>query len=269
VRFTVADGVLSDVYFPTNDNTNNETLQFVVTDGSSFTDLQTRDMTYAVRALDDRALTCRVTSTAKSGRYRIVTDYVTDLDRPTVVLRSRFEALRGGDYRVYVRFDPTLNGNGGGGEGNGGPGSGGIARAQGHTLLVGADPVTTTNAANRDYAVPVHSALDASRPFRTVSNGFAGGASDGLTQLDASRRLTESFSEAERGNLVQTARVDLGRDGAFTLALGFGQGEAAAVRTARRTLGAPFNRLERSYARGWHAYDRRLVEPRRGPRWLA
>ena len=33
VWFTVADGVLSDVYFPTNDTTNNETLQFVVTDG--------------------------------------------------------------------------------------------------------------------------------------------------------------------------------------------------------------------------------------------
>jgi glucoamylase len=262
VWFTVADGVLSDVYFPTNDNTNNETLQFVVTDGSTFTDLQTRDMTYTVKALDDRALTCRVTSTAKSGRYRIVTDYVTDPDRPTVVLKSRFEALRGrGDYRLYVRFDPTLNGNGGGGGGNGGPDSGGIARSGGHTLLVGSDPVTTTNAANRDYAVPVHSALDASRPFRAVSNGFAGQASDGLTQLDADRRLTDRFAEAEDGNLVQTARVDLARDGAFTIALGFGENQAAAVRTARRTLGEPLHRLANDYARGWHAYDRRLEKP--------
>jgi hypothetical protein len=52
VWFTVADGVLSDVYYPTNDNTNNETLQYIVTDGSTFTDLQTRDMTYSVQALD-------------------------------------------------------------------------------------------------------------------------------------------------------------------------------------------------------------------------
>jgi hypothetical protein len=43
--YTVADGVLSDVYYPTADNTNVETLQYVVTDGSTFTDLQTRDMT--------------------------------------------------------------------------------------------------------------------------------------------------------------------------------------------------------------------------------
>ena len=77
VWFTIADGVLSDVYFPTNDNTNVETLQYVVTDGKT-TDLQTRDMTYTVKALDDRALGCRVTATAKSGRYRIITDYVTD-----------------------------------------------------------------------------------------------------------------------------------------------------------------------------------------------
>src|SRR3954469_4182300 len=80
VWFTVADGVLSDVYFPTNDTTNNETLQYVVTDGTSFTHLQSRDMTYTVQALDDRALTCRITATAKSGRYRIVTDYFADPD---------------------------------------------------------------------------------------------------------------------------------------------------------------------------------------------
>ncbi|MGZ4639106.1 MAG: hypothetical protein ACXV2J_08615, partial [Actinomycetes bacterium] len=36
---------LSDVYYPTIDNTNVETLQFVVTDGSTFTDLQSRDTT--------------------------------------------------------------------------------------------------------------------------------------------------------------------------------------------------------------------------------
>ena len=45
VWFTLANGVLSDVYYPTIDNTNVETLQFIVTDGMSFTDLQTRDTT--------------------------------------------------------------------------------------------------------------------------------------------------------------------------------------------------------------------------------
>src|SRR5438309_170837 len=69
VWFTVAGGVLSDVYYPTVDNTNVETLQFIVTDGATFTDLQTRDMTSTVRALDGSGMACRVTSTAKSGRH--------------------------------------------------------------------------------------------------------------------------------------------------------------------------------------------------------
>jgi glucoamylase len=69
--------------------------------------------------------------------------------------------------------------------------------------------VTATNAANRDYAQPVFSALDGSRAFRQVSNGFAGRASDGLTQLDASHRLTDTFAQIGKGNLVQTAHVDL------------------------------------------------------------
>ena len=40
VWYTVADGVLSDTYEPTIDNTNVSTLQYIVTDGATFTDLQ-------------------------------------------------------------------------------------------------------------------------------------------------------------------------------------------------------------------------------------
>ncbi len=265
VWFTVADGVLSDVYYPTNDNTENETLQYVVTDGATFTDLQTRDMTYSVQALDSRALTCRVTAKAKSGRYRIVTDYLTDPDRPTVILHSRFEALRGRtkDYRVYVRFDPTLNGNGGGAPENAGADAGTVARDRDHTLLIGSDPVTATIAANRDYAQPVYSALDADEPFEQVSNGYAGAASDGLKQLDTARKLTTTYTDAAPGNLVQTARIDLGRGGTFTLALGFGATQSAAIGAARGTLREPLWLTALEYLVGWHKYTHDLVEPKR------
>src|SRR5436309_13784931 len=84
VWFTVAGGVLSDVYYPTVDNTNVETLQFVVNDGSKFTVLLITDMTSTIAALDPAGMACRVTATAKSGRYRIVTDYLTDPGRATV-----------------------------------------------------------------------------------------------------------------------------------------------------------------------------------------
>ena len=105
VWFTVAGGVLSDVYYPTIDNTNVETLQYVITDGKTFTDLQTRDTTYTVKSLDRSGLACRVTATAKSGRYVLATDYTTDPARASVVMRTTLTPTNPKDaLQVYARF---------------------------------------------------------------------------------------------------------------------------------------------------------------------
>ncbi len=277
VWFTVAHGVLSDVYYPTADNTNVETLQYIVTDGSTFTDLQTRDTTYTVRELDEhsQALDCEVETTAKSGKYRIITDYLTDPMQNTVVMRVHFIALVGdvSAYRLYVRYDPSINGNGGGGSGNGGGDTGTIDTSTGHTVPVAFDTVTTSNAFNRTYAVPVYSALNASAPFLQTSNGFAGQPSDGLVQLDAAHALTALFSQANDGNLVQTAQVDIAHYHQFTLALGFGTSQIDAVNSTAASLSRSFRQIQRLYETGWEAYDDGLIAPPphfndvTGPQW--
>ena len=260
VWYTVANGVLSDVYYPTVDNTNVETLQYVVTDGSTFTDLQTRDMTYAVEAIPETGgMACRVTATAKSGKYRIETDYLTDPARNTVLMRLRLDPKQPG-YRLYVRFDPTVNGNGGGGAGNGGADSAAIDDSTGRPVLVASDPITATNAANRDYAQPVHAALAGT--LTEATSGFVGSASDGLVQLDASHGLTRADDEAVGGNVVQTARVAVGQDGRAILALGFGASPAAAVATAEASLGQPYDDAFDAYKQGWKGYDQALNKPR-------
>ncbi|MFN8473977.1 MAG: glucodextranase DOMON-like domain-containing protein [Anaerolineae bacterium] len=262
VWFTLADGVLSDVYYPTIDNTNVKTLQYIVTDGNTFTDLQTRDMTYTVEALDDRALDCRVKTTAKSGKYRIVTDYLTDPDYNTVVMSMQFVPLVGdrSAYKVYLRYDPTVNGNGGGG-GNGGGDNGTVDTSTGHSVPVAYDTNTATQAANRDYAQPVYSALDASPRFLQVSNGFAGATSDGLVQLDTSRALTTLYGQAANGNLVQTMQMDVSRGGKVVMTLGFAADQAHAVGAAEGTLAHKFNDIQKRYENGWHAYDNSLIAP--------
>src|SRR6202050_2723698 len=92
VWYTVAGGVLSDVYEPTIDNTNVSTLQYVVTDGSTFTDLQTRDMTYTVAA-DPTGMACTVTATDAKHGFRLVTTYITDPARDTVLMHTTLEGL--------------------------------------------------------------------------------------------------------------------------------------------------------------------------------
>jgi glucoamylase len=263
VWYTVADGVLSDTYFPTIDNTNVKTLQFVVTDGSTFTDLQTRDTTYTVQLPDANSLECEVTTTAKSGKYRIVTDYLTDSDQNSVVMQVHFIPVVGelSDYHLYVLYDPTINGNGGGGSGNGGGDTGTLDTSTGNPVLVALDTDISSNAANRTYAVPVYSALDSSRAFLQASSGFLRSSSDGLVQLDASHHLTDLYSQADNGNLVQTAQVDLSQGGNFTLALGFGTTQSQSVGAAAATLSTQVSQLKKKYDAGWEAYDAGLFAP--------
>ncbi|MEY2417259.1 MAG: hypothetical protein QOH53_2593, partial [Ilumatobacteraceae bacterium] len=258
VWFTVAGGVLSDVYYPTIDNTNVETLQYIVTDGSTFTDLQTRDMVSTASALDASGMSCRVTSTARNGKYKIVTDYVTDPDRNTLLMRTRLDDNHS-NLKLYVRFDPTINGNGGGGAGNGGPDSAVTDLSTQHPIPVAYDTNTATNAANRDYAQPVFAALDG--PFVSVTNGYAGGASDGLTQLDTSHGLTTVNDSAANGNIVQVAQVNRSGQGAVTLALGFGATQSAAVNTAEQSLHLDFGGILDDYGKGWARYDKKLNPP--------
>src|SRR6185437_6971314 len=150
VWYTVAGGVLSDVYSPTTDNSNLSTLQYLVTDGRTFTDLQTRDMTYTVRALDRTGLACQVTATARSGRYRLITDYITDPAHGSVVMHTRYVPLTPAawHYHVYVRYDAMINGNGGG-SANGGADSATIDPST--TALVSSDTHGSSSYAPRDW----------------------------------------------------------------------------------------------------------------------
>ena len=259
VWYTVAGGVLSDVYSPTIDNTNIETMQYLVTDGQSGTDLQSRDTTYSVRATDGSGMACEVTSTAKSGRYRIVTSYVTDPARDAVVMQVRFQPTVPG-LRLYVRLDGSVNGNGGGGQVNGGADDA-VASA---TALVQSDADTATSALQRDYATPLAMALRADRPFPEAASGFVGTASDGLTQLDTTYRLDPAAGVALHGNVEQTALLDTAGHGPVTLTLGFGRTAGQAVAVAGAALRSPFATTAARYAAGWRDYDRGLRRPPAG-----
>ncbi|MEV0614146.1 glucodextranase DOMON-like domain-containing protein [Nonomuraea sp. NPDC050404] len=254
VWYTVAGGVLSDVYEPTIDNTNVETLQFVVTDGRTFTDLQARDTTYRVTT-DRSGMTCTITSTGRNDRYRLTTTYVTDPERNAVVVRTR---LQPADLRLYARLDASVNGNGGGGEPNGGADSGAVDGSTGAPVVW--DTNTETSAPARDYAVPTHLALRAERRLPQASVGYAGTPSDGITQLDAARELTP-HAEAPSGNVVATARLPIDGRGEVTFALGFGRDRAAALRTAGEAVSRPFENTRARYEAGWAAYDAGLRRP--------
>ena len=266
VWFTVADGVLSDVYWPTVDATNVHTLQYVVTDGHSFTDLQTRDMTYRVIP-DPTGMSCTIVASDAAHGYRITTTYIADPARDAVLMRVHFDGPRGD--QVYARLDPLAGGTGGGsapagytGTPNAGGNSATLASLPGGSVPVAFNTNTTTNAVNRTYAVATYEALQSADGFSSASVGFAGSASDGLTMLDSAHRLT-TYDSAPDGHVALTAGLRLPRDRTTELALGFGQTQAAAVRVASASVAQPFGWTWARYESQWLRYDAGLNRPSR------
>jgi glucoamylase len=263
VWYTVAGGVLSDVYEPTIDNTDVSTLQYIVTDGSTFTDLQARDMTYTVIA-DPTGMACTVTSTDAKHGFRLITTYITDPASDTVLMHTRLQAMPGSGtnlagLHLYARLDAHVNGNGGGGSANAGANSGVVDTSAGPPVPVIFSTNTVTNAVNRDYAVPTYMAL-AGAPAQAASVGYAGTASDGLTQLDAAHTLTP-YASAPDGHIVATEDVTPGHGNSVNLALGFGRTQAQSVNSAEGSLSHPFAQIAASYLHGWVAYDAGLRPP--------
>jgi glucoamylase len=263
--YTVADGVLSDVYAPTIDNTDVKRLAPVVT-GPGFTALQPRDMTYTVTALDDTGMACQVTAHDAAHDFNVVTDVITDPGTESVVLRYALVPLPGAPsgLHLYLNLNPLLNGHAGGGTANAGAESATIvsSKARGPIPLAYSTD-SFTEAVNRSYATPIYAALAASQPFAQVETGYEGTASDGLTELDGSGALTTAVEQggapdASDGNVAQTVEL---RGDSDTVALSFGTSEDSALRAALTASARPWPATYGQYQAGWRAYDATLRRP--------
>jgi glucoamylase len=248
VWFTAAAGVTTEVFYPRADVPDVQDLQYVVTDGATFTDLERDATSHAVAMPDEDALEYTLTNTARSGRYRLTTTYVTDPARATLLLRTRFQSLDGGAYRLYVLYNPSLAGGAGGDTGGWDAGTGALVASDTQTLF--------------GAPLPVASALIASTGFTVHSTGYSGTASDGYQDIAAHHALANPYDTASSGgNIVQTAQVPVGADTTFTLALGFGASRTEAAATASASLSSGFPAVESAYRSGWNGYVAGLTVP--------
>src|SRR3954471_13262768 len=71
VWYTVAAGILTEVFYPTIDTAQIRDLQFLITDGATFFHDERRDTTSAIECIDDASLGFEIVNVATSGAYRI------------------------------------------------------------------------------------------------------------------------------------------------------------------------------------------------------
>ena len=109
VWFTLANGVMTEVFYPTIDLPNVQSLQLHIDTGERVEN-EIDDTVHRLELPNPAALTFRQINTAKSGAYTVTKTYITDPQRSTVLIEIDFNARR--EMGATIHYDPSLNNSG-------------------------------------------------------------------------------------------------------------------------------------------------------------
>ena len=240
VWFTLSHGILNEIYYPRVDNACTRDLGFIVTDGQTYFSEEKRHARSETSQVAPGIPAYRIRNTASDGRYRIEKEVLTDPWRDVVLQRVRFVPLQGtlADFRLYVLLAPHL-----------------ANRGSGNTAWVGDYKGSPMLFAEREhYAL----ALASTAPWLARSAGFVG-VSDGWQELQAHKRLSQTYTRAENGNVAVTGEIDLASsDGTFVMVLGFGPTAMEAGQHALISQLEDFDATQTEYVRDWKAWHAQL-----------
>ena len=234
VWFTLAEGIITEVFFPQLDTPAVRDLQFMVADSAGFFSDQRRDTSCDVQTIHPGIPAYRMTNSCKHGRYYLEQEIVADPDRSVLLIRARFVPLRLDNPRLYVLLAPRLCGKGRGNDGW-------VACFKGQPTLFARN-------AGRDG--PAVLALACSRPFVKASAGYSG-VSDGWQDLFKHRKMEWEYDSAPDGNIALTAELDTSAELSFVLALGFGTTVEGAGHHVLASLIDGFDSRLETYTSGW------------------
>ncbi|HEV2320084.1 MAG TPA: hypothetical protein VGV18_10060, partial [Verrucomicrobiae bacterium] len=121
IYFTGAQGMLTEVFYPSPDTVQNIDMEFLVEDAAkTFGPADGEEKlqhTQSVRLVDKRAMLWEASTTANNGAWRIIKRIFTDPARSTLVERVVFQVLDSGksvsDFDLFVLNHPGINNAGG------------------------------------------------------------------------------------------------------------------------------------------------------------
>lgn len=232
VWFTIWNGVITEVYYPTVDRPQIRDLQFLITDGQSFFHEEKRHLNSKTESLWNHAMGYRITNSEPQGRYTIVKEIISDPHLPCILQFTRLEAAPEilSQLKLYALCAPHLEV---GGWGN-----------NAHVVQVAGQQILAAHKGG------IWLALGATVPFSRLSCGFVG-SSDGWTDLADNFQMDWQFDQAINGNIALTGELDLKKSHEFTLGLAFGDSLHAAISTLFQALNPAFDEQKQQYREQW------------------
>jgi glucoamylase len=240
VWYTVAAGIMTEVFYPTIDTPQIRDLQFLVTDGKTFFHDERRNTRSSVDCVDDAALGFTITAVADNKLYTIEKTMIGHPHQDCVLMRTRFEAapdvLR--SLQAYILCAPHL-------EIGGWHNNAEVLDTKGGRILVA-------------FKGQTWMALGATVPFGRCSCGYVG-VNDGWTDLHDNLTLDCEYDAAYDGNIAVTAQIDLSRTAEFTVGLAFGDTRHRAIANLFQSLVTPFAGNLQRFCAEWERTSRRFT----------
>ncbi|WP_319023757.1 glycoside hydrolase family 15 protein [Acidithiobacillus caldus] len=236
VWFTLADGILTECYYPSVDTPNQRDLQLLILDQDGGFQEERRDLAHTVHWIEEGVPAFEVVSWDPRKRYRLVKRFCTDPDRHCILEHIHFDIAvdEAAQFRLFALWAPQI---------------GNLGTENKAHCRQSAAPSYLSAWRENAYAV-----LSATVPFRRMSVGYVG-VSDGWQDLHQHKGMDWSFAEAGPGHVALTAELDLKGATDFTLAIGFAESEDLAMETVTASLSASFDSVLKNYSGGWRQYQ--------------
>jgi glucoamylase len=233
VWYTIAHGILNEIYYPTIDRPQVRDFGFLISDGETFFHEEKRDLERSFEYIDNEALGVRLTGRDPQGRYALVKEIISDPHQPTVLVHVRMEGAPEflSRLKVYALLAPHLEVGG----------AGNSARAidvGGKRVLLAWKDITSL-------------AMAADCGFSKTSCGYVG-TSDGWTDLNQNFNMDWEFDQALDGNIALMGEIDVASHPEFTVAVGFGRGNHAALTCTVQSLATGFAAHRERFHAQWH-----------------
>jgi len=245
VWFTVSNGILAQVFYPSPEVSQSRELEFLVTDGSGFFSEQKNDVRSQVSFLNE-GMTVHIQGQDKQGAYSFEQDIVSDPSAPVVRIKTTFHWNQPG-LRAFVYFKPAMNGR------------------VDETL---AEATNTALFATSGILETPWSALVPNRPFLSASTTL--GASGSVSSDPFATALNSSDSAAGPGEVLMSGELPVGEGEEFSveLALAYGVDQGQALKAAQSSLELPFDWVQQNYEAGWIGYLNQLEKNNAGLRFF-
>ena len=228
IWYTLWNGVVTEIFFPTIDKPQTRDTQYLVSDGKSWFKSEKQHLKSEIEQIDCHSLGYRIVNRDPEGKFQITKEIISDPHLSCILQRTVFESDL--DLHLYLLSAPHLE--------IGGQGNNGYAiDIAGYKILVAQKEETWM-------------AIAATVPFKKLSCGYVG-KSDGWQDLADNYVMDWEFDGAEDGNIALMGELDLDCGNEFTLGIAFGNTFHKAITTLLQGLDIPYDRQKENFIKQW------------------